>query len=166
MGGTNSHMGLQLEKVELSRPELSALPSRPVSARHRRTSPTSMANIFVTSSVRQPVLYEKYFVTSSVRQPDLYEKSGSPSFSEVEQPTSERDDGISASRPLYMESCTDFLLYGTSTATSTTPCIATAVTTTASIAPLREGTAHRRISYPTLTPSSSSAVSLVTVFSS
>ena len=102
--------------------------------------------------------------TSSVRQPDLYEKSGSPSFSEVEQPTSERDDGISASRPLYMESCTDFLLYGTSTATSTTPCIATAVTTTASIAPLREGTAHRRISYPTLTPSSSSAVSLGTVF--
>ena len=54
-----------------------------------------MANIFVTSSVRQSFLYEKYFVTSSVRQPDLYEKSGSPSFSEVEQPTSERDDGIS-----------------------------------------------------------------------
>ena len=50
-----------------------------------------------------------------------------------------------------MESCTDTaLLYATSTVISTTPFIATAVTITASIAPLREGTAHRRISYPTL----------------
>ena len=45
-----------------------------------------------------------------------------------------------------------------------TPGIATAVTITASRAPLSEGTAHRRIIYQTLAPSSASAVSVVKFF--
>ena len=81
-------------------------------------------------------------------------KTESPNI--LERPTS---------RTCYMESGMDTaLLYAMSTATSTTPGIATAVTITASTATLREGTAHRRIIYPTLSPSSESVVSLVTVF--
>ena len=65
--------------------------------------------------------------------------------------------------PRYMESCPDTaLIYAT--ATSTTPFISSAVTSTASNAPLRQDTAHRRISYRTLSPSLASAVYLVTVF--
>ena len=72
-------------------------------------------------------------------------------------------------RPRYMKSCPDTaLLYATalstSTAISTTPCISAAAMITASTAPLRQDIAHRHISYPTLSPSSASAVSLVTVF--
>ena len=99
------------------------------------------------------------------------EREVADATAEVDRATLERDDGIAehlerpASRPRYMESGTDTApLYDTSTSTSTTPGIATAVTITASSAPLREGTAHRHISYPTLAPSSASAVSLVTVF--
>ena len=99
------------------------------------------------------------------------EREVAEAAAEVERATSERDDRIiehlerPASRPRYMEYSTDTApLYATSAATSTTPGIATAVTITASSAPLREGTAHRRIIYPMLSPSSASAVSVVTVF--
>ena len=107
------------------------------------------------------------------------EREAAEATAEGQRATSERDDRITehlerpASRPCYMESGRDTApLFATSTATatamftatSTTPGIATAVTITASSAPLREGTTHRRISYPTLTPWSASAVLVITVF--
>ena len=152
-------MPSQCDKVELSRPELSALPSRPVLTRHCRTSPTSIANILVMLDKQHRLSVNRICTKNldhhpSQKSSELHRSVTTESPNILERP---------ASRPRYMEFCTDFLLYATSTTTSTTPCIATAVTITASIAPLREGTAHRRISYPTLTPSSASAVSLVTV---
>ena len=61
-----------------------------------------------------------------------------------------------------MESYPDTsLLYAA--ATSTTPCISAAVTITASTALLRQETAHFRIRYPMLSPTSA-AVYLVTAF--
>ena len=107
------------------------------------------------------------------------ERESAEAAAEGQRATSERDDGITehlerpASRTRYMESGRDTApLFATSTATSTatftatstTPGIATAVTITTSSAPLREGTAHRHISYPTLAPSSASAVLVITVF--
>ena len=95
------------------------------------------------------------------------EREAAEATAEVQRATLDRDDGITehlerhALQLRYMESGTDTApLF----ATSTTPGIATAVRITASSAPLHEGTTHRRISYPTLAPSSASAVSVVTVF--
>ena len=69
--------------------------------------------------------------------------------------------------PRYMESC-PFHKHATSTTTYTSksmaPCISAAVTITASTELLRQETAHHRIRYMTLAPSSASTFLLVTGF--
>ena len=59
--------------------------------------------------------------------------------------------------PRYMKPC-PFCGHATSTATSTGPCISYAVTINARMAPLRQEPAQHHTRYPTLAPSSASAV--------